>query len=219
MKTFELKGEIRADLGKKAARAYRREGLIPCVVYGGQENENICFAVKNNDVRNLVYTPEVYLVNLDLGEKKLMCVVREVQFHPVKDTIIHMDFLRVFKDVPLTIALPVRLEGLAAGVKAGGRLALVMRKLKVKGMVADLPDELVVNVEKLEVGKSIQVGDISYENLEILNPKDVVICRVQSIRAMLAANLLEAEPAEEDVSKKLRRCNCRRRCFGRCRKY
>lgn len=193
MKTFDLKGEIRADYGKKAARAYRSEGLIPCVVYGGHENENISFVVKSSDVRNLVYTPEVYLVNLDLGEKKLMGVMREIQFHPVKDTIIHMDFLHVFEDVPVVMEIPVRLEGLAAGVRAGGKISLDVRKLKVKGLPAHLPEELVVNVEKLELGKTIQVGDISYDNLDILAAKNVVICRVQLTRAARGA----ATKAEE----------------------
>jgi large subunit ribosomal protein L25 len=100
MKTFDLKGEIRNDFGKKAARAYRREGLIPCVVYGGHNEENVNFVVKSGDVRNLIYTPEIYLVNLDLGEKKMQAALREIQFHPVKDTILHIDFLHVFEDVP-----------------------------------------------------------------------------------------------------------------------
>ncbi|KUL19849.1 MAG: 50S ribosomal protein L25, partial [Proteiniphilum sp. 51_7] len=147
MKTFDLKGEVRDDFGKKAARAYRREGLIPCVVYGGNEGENLNFVVKSSDVRNLVYTPEVFLVNLDLGEKKLMGIVKEIQFHPVKDNILHIDFLQVFEDKPVVIQIPVRLEGLAAGVRAGGKLSLDIRKLKVKALPANLPEELVVNVE------------------------------------------------------------------------
>jgi large subunit ribosomal protein L25 len=187
MKTFDLKGEVRDDFGKKAARAYRREGLIPCVVYGGNEGENLNFVVKSSDVRNLVYTPEVFLVNLDLGEKKLMGIVKEIQFHPVKDNILHIDFLQVFEDKPVVIQIPVRLEGLAAGVRAGGKLSLDIRKLKVKALPANLPEELVVNVENLELGKSIQVGDLAFDNLEILNTKNAVVCRVQLTRAARGA--------------------------------
>jgi len=187
MKTFDLKGEVRDDFGKKAARAYRREGLIPCVVYGGNEGENLNFVVKSSDVRNLVYTPEVFLVNLDLGEKKLMGIVKEIQFHPVKDNILHIDFLHVFEDKPVVIQIPVRLEGLAAGVRAGGKLSLDIRKLKVKALPANLPEELVVNVENLELGKSIQVGDLAFDNLEILNAKNSVVCRVQLTRAARGA--------------------------------
>ncbi len=187
MKTFDLKGEVRDDFGKKAARAYRREGLIPCVVYGGNEGENLNFVVKSSDVRNLVYTPEVFLVNLDLGEKKLMGIVKEIQFHPVKDNILHIDFLHVFEDKPVVIQIPVRLEGLAAGVRAGGKLSLDIRKLKVKALPANLPEELVVNVENLELGKSIQVEDLAFDNLEILNAKNAVVCRVQLTRAARGA--------------------------------
>ena len=187
MKTYELKGEIRADFGKKAARSYRSEGLIPCVVYGGSNEKNINFVVKNSDVRNLIYTPEVYLINLVLDGKPLMAILKEVQFHPVKDNILHIDFLHVFPNVPVVIELPVRLEGLAAGVKSGGKLSLDMRKLKVKALAEKLPQELVVNVEALELGKSVQVGQLNFEGLEILNAKNTVVCRVQLTRAARGA--------------------------------
>ena len=187
MKTFDLKGEVRDDFGKKEARAYRSEGLIPCVIYGGHDGENLNFVVKNSDVRNLIYTPEVFLVNLDLGEKMLMGIVKDIQYHPVKDTILHIDFLDVFENAPVVIEIPVRLEGLAAGVRAGGKLSLDIRKLKVKALPSNLPEELVVNVEKLELGKSIQVSELSFDNLEILSAKNAVVCRVQLTRAARGA--------------------------------
>lgn len=187
MKTFELKGEIRDDFGKKAARAFRREGLIPCVVYGGHDEKNLNFVVKQSDVRKLIYTPEVFLVNLNLGEKKLQGIVKELQFHPVKDSILHIDFLHVIETAPVVIEIPVRLVGLAAGVRAGGKLSLDKRKLKVKALPANLPEELVVNVEKMELGKSIQVGQLNFDNIEILNAKNTVVCRVQLTRAARGA--------------------------------
>ena len=187
MKTYELKGEVREDFGKKAARSYRSEGLIPCVVYGGSNEKNLNFVVKKSDVRNLIYTPEVYLINLVLDGKSVMAILKEIQFHPVKDNILHIDFLHVFPNVPLVIELPVRLEGLAAGVKSGGKLSLDLRKLKVKALADKLPQELVVNVEKLELGKSIQVGELSFEDLELLTPKNAVVCRVQLTRAARGA--------------------------------
>lgn len=191
MKTFDLKGEIRDDFGKKAARAYRREGLIPCVVYGGHNEENVNFVVKNSDVRNLIYTSEIYLVNLDLGEKKMQAILREIQFHPVKDSILHIDFLHVFENVPVEIEIPIRLEGLAEGVRAGGKLSLDMRKLKVRALPAKLPEELVVNVENLGLGKSIQVGELEFEGIELLNAKNAVVCRVRLTRAAKAATKAE----------------------------
>ena len=187
MKTYDLKGEIRADFGKKAARSYRSEGLIPCVVYGGNNENNVHFVVKNSDVRNLIYTPEVYLINLVLDGKPSMAILKEIQFHPVKDDILHIDFLHVFPNVQVEIELPVRLEGLAAGVKSGGKLSLDMRKLKVRALAEKLPQELVINVENLELGKSIQVGELSFEGLELLNAKNAVVCRVQLTRAARGA--------------------------------
>lgn len=195
MKTYELKGEIRDDFGKKAARSYRGEGLIPCVIYGGHGEENINFVVKSGDVRNLIYTPEVYLVNFDLGDKQLQGILKDIQFHPVKEEILHIDFLHVFEKVPVVMEIPVRLEGLAAGVRAGGKLSLDMRRLKVKGLASKLPEQLVVNVEKLELGKSIQVGELQFEDLEILNAKNAVVCRVQLTRAARGA----AAKAETDT--------------------
>ena len=149
MKTFELKGEVRDSFGKKASVAFRKEGLIPCVVYGGQEGENFNFVVKAGDVRQLIYTPEVFIVNLTLGDKTMMAILKEIQFHPVTDNILHIDFLHVFPSEPVVIDIPVRLSGLAEGVKAGGKLSLDSRKLKVKALYDKLPEELVVNVESL----------------------------------------------------------------------
>ncbi len=187
MKTFELKGEIRDEFGKKAAKAYRKEGFIPCVVYGGHGEANLNFVVKQSDVRKLIYTPEVFLVHLDLGAKKLMSIVKELQFHPIKDTILHIDFLHVVESAPVVLEIPVRLTGLAAGVKAGGKLSLDTRKLKVKALPSKLPEELVVNVDQLELGKSIQVGQLHFEDVEVLSAKNTVVCRVQLTRAARGA--------------------------------
>ena len=198
MKKFDLKGEIRDGFGKKAAKSFRSQGLIPCVVYGGHDEENLNFVVKQGDIRNLIYTPEVFLINLELGGKKMQAILKEAQFHPVKDTVLHLDFLHVFDDVPVVIDLPVRLTGLAAGVKAGGKLSLDSRKLKVRALVANLPEELVVNVEKLKIGKSIQVGDLKFDGLELLNAKNAVVCRVQVTRATRSdMNAAAAEEGEE----------------------
>lgn len=197
MKTFELKGEIREDFGRKAARTYRSEGLVPCVLYGGKD-ENVNFVVKQNDIRNLIYTPEVFLVNIDLGGKKYMSILQDAQFHPVKDDAMHLDFLHVFDDVPVVIDIPVSLQGLAAGVKAGGKLSLDIRKLRVKALAKDLPERLDIDVTKLTLGKSIQVGQLKFEGLELLNAKDAVICRVQLTRAARGDASRDVESEEHD---------------------
>lgn len=197
MKTFELQGEIRTGFGKKAASSLRRENLIPCIVYGGKDSENISFTVKNGDVLKLIYTPEVFVVNLTLGDREMKAVIKEVQFHPVKDQAIHMDFLHVYDDVPVVVEIPVRLIGLAPGVKAGGKLTTDLRKLKAKALYINLPETLNIDVTKLKLGKSIQVGELNFKNVEILNANEAVVCRVQTTRVAVNPTLDAEEEAEE----------------------
>jgi len=198
MKTYELKGEIRNDFGKKAAKSFRKEGLIPCVIYGNHGQENINFVVKNSDIRGLVYTPEVFLVNLDLGKKKMQAILKDLQFHPVKENVLHADFLHIIETAPVTIGVPVRLQGLAVGVKAGGKLSLDKRKLKVKALPSKLPAILDVNVEHLDLGKSIQVHQLKFDNLELLDSPNAVVCRVQLTRAARGAAAAAAKAGKEE---------------------
>ena len=155
MKTLEIKATKRADFGKKAAKAFRREGQIPCIMYGG--GEEVAFTVDTKAVKPLIYTPNSYIVELDIDGKIEKAVMREVQFHPVREQILHIDFYRVQEGKPVAIAIPVRLTGNAEGVKVGGKLALSARKLTVKAMVDQLPDEIVVDVTPLKVGQTIFV--------------------------------------------------------------
>lgn len=188
MKTVELKGQARTDLGKNATKSLRKADMIPASVYGGEANgEALHFAVNNRDVRKIVYTPDVYMVELDVDGKKFKSIVKEIQFHPVSDAILHMDFLRVYDDRPMVVELPVVLEGLASGVRAGGRLTTDMRKLKVKGLLKDMPEKLTIDVTNLELGASVQVGDLNFEGLELLNGAKAVVCRVRLTRAARGA--------------------------------
>jgi len=198
MKTFELKGSKRESTGKKAAKAYRKESLIPCVLYGG--SEVVHFTVTKDGIRKLVYTPEVYTVDLSVDGKNYTAILKDMQFHPVSDELIHADFLQIFKDKPVVLEIPLVLEGLAQGVKEGGKLSMDMRKLKVKGLYKDFPEKLVVNIENLGLGKTIQVGDLNYKNLELLNTKNSVVASVKATRAVKAtgpAGTTEAAPAKE----------------------
>lgn len=181
MKTFELAGELRENLGKKSAKVYRKEGVVPCVIYGGEEV--VHFNVGKEAVRKLIYTPEIFLVNLKINNKTCTAILKDLQFHPVTDNLLHIDFLQVAADKPIVIEVPVVLEGLAEGVKAGGKLSLESRKLKVKGLYKNVPEKLVVNIESLGLGKTIQVGELSFENLELLNAKNNVVCAVKLTRA------------------------------------
>lgn len=185
MQVFDLKGELRADLGKKATKALRVNEKVPCVLYGG--GENVHFSVTEADLRKLLYTPHVYLVKLNLDGKVYDAVMRDIQFHPVTDKALHIDFYQTFEDKQVVLEVPVRTEGFAIGVQAGGKLNLTSRKLKVKAFPKDMPDELLVNVEKLGVGKAVKVKDLSFENIEIVNAKSVVVAQVKLTRAARAA--------------------------------
>lgn len=185
MKTFELKGTVRTGFGKKASKAERVSENVPCVLYGGKEN--VHFTTTVSDIRKLVYSPEVFIVNLDIDGKKTKSIMKALQFHPVTDKVLHIDFLEVFDDKAVTVEIPVKLEGLAEGVKAGGKLALEMRKLKVKGFYAEIPENIVIDVTSLGLGKSIQVAKVSVPKLEILNAKNAVVAQVKLTRAARGA--------------------------------
>ncbi|MDR0657984.1 MAG: 50S ribosomal protein L25/general stress protein Ctc [Mediterranea sp.] len=186
MKSIEVKGTVRqiAERSSEQSRALkeiRRNNGVPCVLYGGAEN--IHFTVTNDMLRNLVYTPDIYSVNLNIDGKEIKAVLKDIQFHPVKDSILHVDFLEVLDGKPVVMEVPVQLEGLAEGVKEGGKLTLQMRKLKAKALCDNIPEKLVINVSHLGLGKTIKVGELSFEGLELLNAKDNVVCVVKLTRA------------------------------------
>ena len=181
MKTFALNGTASEQLGKKATKADRVNGTIPCVLYGGSEVTH--FTVAEGDVRKLIFTPEIFLVELTIGGKKANAIVKDLQFHPVSDRVLHIDFLEVFTDKPVAMNVPVKLVGLAEGVKMGGKLSQEMRYLKVKAAYTAIPENLVVNVENLALGKTIQVGALSFDGLEILNNPNNVVAAVKLTRA------------------------------------
>lgn len=186
MKSIEIKGAVREIAARsseqsRALKAMRKDNGVPCVLYGGAEN--IHFTVSVDMLRHLIYTPDIYLVKLNIDGKHVNAIMKDIQFHPVKDTILHIDFLEVVVDKPIVIEVPVQLDGLAEGVKAGGKLVLQTRKLKVRAMYEKVPEKLVVNVSALGLGKTIQVGQLSFEGLELLTAKDAVVCAVKLTRA------------------------------------
>ena len=192
MKSIEIKGSLRTDLGKKATRELRKNNGVPCVLYGVKKDENglpvaTHFTVPVDGLRNLVYTPNIYSVNLDIDGTVVTAIMKDIQFHPVKDTILHVDFLQVEENKPIVMEVPVQLEGLAEGVRAGGKLALQIRKLKVKATYNAIPERLVIDVTPLGLGKTIKVGELSYEGLELINAKEAVVCAVKLTRAARGA--------------------------------
>lgn len=195
MKTFQLEGKGRevaatsADQ-KRALKAMRKSREIPAVLYGGEKV--VHFAVTGESVRKLVYTPEIFVVELNIDGAKTMAIVKEIQFQPVTDAILHMDFLEVSEKKPVVMEVPVVLEGHAEGVKAGGKLTLRMRKLKVKAVYTQIPEKLVINVDNLGLGKTMQVGALSFDGLELMNAKNAVVCAVQLTRAARGAQAAAA---------------------------
>lgn len=181
MQVFELKGELRTDLGKKATKVLREENKVPCVLYGGKEN--VHFSVVEKDLSKLVYTPLVYLVKVTVDGNSYDAVMREIQFHPVTDRILHIDFYQISAEKPVIMEVPVKLNGFAEGVQAGGKLVQVVRKLKVKALPANLPGEVELDVTTLGLGKSIKVKELSFDNFEVVNAKEVVIAQVKVTRA------------------------------------
>ncbi|MBO5855116.1 MAG: 50S ribosomal protein L25/general stress protein Ctc [Alistipes sp.] len=185
MQTIQINGTARNDFGKKFAKAARREGQVPCIVYGG--GEEIAFSVDAKELGQLIYTPNSYIIEINIDGKIVKAVMREVQFHPVREQILHVDFYRIQEGKPVAVNVPVRLTGNAEGVKIGGKLALSARKLTVKGLVEYIPDEIVVDVTPLKVGQTIFVGDLQHENLTFMTPATTAVCAVRVTRASRAA--------------------------------
>ncbi|MCF2737888.1 50S ribosomal protein L25/general stress protein Ctc [Bacteroides caecigallinarum] len=197
MKSIEIKGSLRTETGKKATRDLRKNNSVPCVLYGLNKDENgnqvaTHFTVTNDGLRNLVYTPHIYVVDLNIDGKIVTAIMKDIQFHPVTDNILHVDFLQIDESNPIVMEVPVKLEGLAEGVKAGGKLALQVRKLKVKALYNLIPERLVVDVTNLGLGKTIKVGELNYEGLQILNAKEAVVCAVKLTRAARGAQAAAA---------------------------
>ena len=215
MKTFKLSAQPRTVIGKKASVELRKSGMIPVSLNGGEivelpyagqlgEGETVVEIANNRgiitrnlqvsveDVRKLIYTPEIFAIELDINGTTTMAVLKEIQFHPVKDEILHIDLLEVTDKKPVTIEVPVKLEGHAEGVNAGGKLSLSMKKIKVRAIYTAIPEKVIVNVDSLGLGKTIQVGDLHFEGLELMNAKNAVVCAVQLTRAARGAQAAEA---------------------------
>ena len=188
MKEIYVTGQKRTDLGKKASKLLRKEGLVPCNLYGEQKDENgkpvaMSFAVPMTELRKVVYTPHIYVINLIIDGESHTAVMKELQFHPVTDALLHVDFYEVNDQKPLTIGIPVKLVGLAQGVRDGGRMNLSIRKINVTAPYQQIPEHLDVDVTALKIGKSIKVGELSFEGLEIATPKEVIVCSIKMTRA------------------------------------
>lgn len=197
MKVIALKGEVRDGLGKSSTKKIRNEGKVPCVIYGKGENQH--FAVYQADFKNLVYTPNTYLVQVAVGKNTKLAKLQEVQFHPVSEDILHADFYEVDDKSPISVPVPVKIVGNSPGVRAGGKLQLKIKKLNVYGLITELPEFIEVNIDNLEIGKSVKVGDISVDNLELLDSdsNSIVSCIVTRAAKSAAGAGGDEEEGEE----------------------
>jgi large subunit ribosomal protein L25 len=182
MKTIEIKGSVRTELGKKSSKKTRKEGNVPCVIYGSEQN--IHFHTHENSFKNLVYTPDAHIVNLDLDGKQYKVVMQDIQFHPVTDKITHVDFVEVFDEKPILVNLPIKISGDSVGVKAGGKLRIKKRHLKVRGLAKDIPESLPIDITNVRINHSVKVGDLKYDNIELIDPRITTILSVATSRVV-----------------------------------
>ena len=189
MKHIELKGQVREAGNKAAVKAIRRAGQVPCNIYG-QGVENVLFTIDAQDLKTITHTPNSYIVDLELSNgQKMYAVLHEVQYHPVSDEALHVDFLAVSDEKPVSIEVPVKVVGHSEGVKMGGKLLVSSRKLRVSAMMNNLPDVLEVDSTNLMIGKQIVAGDLNYEGVTIVSPKATIICSVRPTRATQQAKM------------------------------
>lgn len=193
MKTLAISVKERQNVGKTSTRALRNQGNVPCVLYGGEKQ--VIFYAHENDFRKLVYTPDTFIVELDINGSKTQAIMQDIQFHPVSEKILHIDFLEVFDDKPIKVSLPVILEGVAIGVKNGGNLMFRRPKIITKGLVANLPDAITINIEHLKIGMFIYIKDVKIEGVEFLAPLNSVVVGVKTARAAIE-EVEEEEGAE-----------------------
>jgi large subunit ribosomal protein L25 len=189
MKTAQLSGSLRANVGKKDAAALRNAEMVPCVLYG--QGEQTHFAVKRNDIEKIVFSPDVFQVELEIEGKKAKGIIRELQQHPTKGTVQHVDFLELNEAKSVRVGLPVRLTGSSRGVMAGGKLMQTFRRLTVDGLPKDLPEAIVLDISKLKIGKSIRVSQIEIPGVKFLDPANAVVVSVKMARGAV-------KPADDD---------------------
>jgi large subunit ribosomal protein L25 len=194
MKTIEINGSFRKELGKKSSKELRKAGNVPCVVYGGKEN--IHFFSHENNFTKLIYTPDAHLVHLKIDGKEYRVILKEIQYHPVSDRIIHVDFTQVFDDKPISISIPISVSGDSVGVIAGGKLRIRKRSLMVRGLASDIPEHLPIDITDLKIHDSVKVGDLSYDKIELIDMKKSMVLTIATSRVAQKDEEVVAEGAE-----------------------
>ena len=202
MKTLAINVKEREKVGKSNTRSLRNQGNVPCVLYGGEKQ--VTFYAHENEFRKLVYTPDVFIVELDIDGKKYNAIMQDIQFHPVTEKILHIDFLQVFDDKPVTVSIPVILNGIAEGVRQGGVMMFRRNKIITKGLVKDLPNVIELNIEHLKIGMFIYIQDLNIDGCQFIAPGNSVIVGVKTARTVVEEVVLDEEEgaeAESDTKK------------------
>jgi large subunit ribosomal protein L25 len=198
MKQVSLSGSLRENVGKKDAKKHRKEGNVPCVMYGGKEQ--LHFVASDKAFRKLIFTPEVCIVNLEIAGKAYNTVIQDVQYHPVTDNILHIDFLEIMPEKPVNIGVPVKVIGTAPGVLKGGKLILKTRKLKIQALMQHLPDEITVSIDPLDIGDSVKVKDLSVENITFMDSPNTIVVGVRTARVLVEETPAEGAAAAEGAA-------------------
>jgi large subunit ribosomal protein L25 len=193
MKSVSISGSPRVNVGKKDAKAIRNKNMVPCVLYGGKEQ--IFFTTSEDSFKNIVYTPEICTVKIQVDGKEFNSIMQDIQFHPVSDKILHVDFLEIFDNKPITMHVPLKVTGTAPGIIKGGKLLMKIKKLKVKALPKYVPDTITIDISKLDIGDSIRVNEVAAENITILDAPNNIIatCRVTRV-------VVEEKPAETEAA-------------------
>ena len=204
MKQILISGKKRENTGKKASKELRKEGLIPCNLYGEVKVDGkpvaFSFTAPMSELRKLIYTPHIYLVELNIDGVNHAAIMKEIQFHPTTDAVLHIDFYEVNETKPIVMGVPVKHVGLAQGVRDGGRMNKSIRKINVRAPYAQIPETLDIDVTKLRIGKSIKVGDLNFEGLELVTSKDVIVCSIKNTRNAVASAVSDDEENEDSAA-------------------
>ena len=198
MKTLAISANLRKGTGKADSKALRNQGNVPCVLYGGEKQ--VCFYAHENDFRNLVYTPDVFIVELDIEGEKYKAVMQDLQFHPVTDNLLHIDFLEVFDDKEVTVTIPVHLTGNSVGIRNGGILSFRRRKIITRAIPANLPDYIEVDIEDIGIGQSVYIKDLRVDEYTFLAPDNAVVVGVRTARNVIEETEAEGEGEEGETT-------------------
>lgn len=204
MKTLEINGSLRKELGKKSANKLRKSNNVPCVIYGGKEN--VHFHTHENSFLHLIYTSDVHLAYLNLDNRKYKTILKDIQYHPVTERILHADFIEVSEDKPIVVSLPVKITGDSIGVKAGGKLNIKKRYLKIRGLIKDIPEQITIDISNLKIHDSVKAGEIMLDNIEILEQRNAMVVNIATSRVAQkteeAAETAAATGAEKKIAEK-----------------